>query len=247
MYYKPLKYKFTKTDSSQAEKIGYKLKNNGSIIFETFMQRFFPNLNLVSLLRILENQFTLTSTTAISRIIYFNDKTGLLKIEYRNDFTNEDDALLFVREFVNKGGVIEVKHEFCIIPKKSRNNGLIKAVFQESLQQYVNVNAKKIILHAGLSGGGYIWAKYGFVATDRLEVNEVLNLAKFNLSKSDFNVVKRIYDFYYTKNPNGQSFPMDLWASLDFMKPVLMGSDWHGELDLKNKEQFRNFKNYVSR
>gem|GEM_PF-3479077 len=40
---------------------------------------------------------------------------------------------------------------------------------------------------------------------------------------------------------------MDLWAAFDFMKPVLMGSDWHGELDLKNKEQFRNFKDYVSR
>ena len=40
---------------------------------------------------------------------------------------------------------------------------------------------------------------------------------------------------------------MILWAKIDFMKDILRGSDWHGEVDLKNKEQFTNFMEYVFR
>lgn len=247
MDYKPLEYSFTKADTQQLNKIGYQIQGKEAAAFTTFMQRFFPHFNLVSLLRVVENQFTPISPTDITRKIYFDDLPGILKIEYKNEFQHEDDALLFIREFINNDGIIEIKHEYCVIPKNSRNNGLIKPVFQESLQQYVNINAHKIHVHAGLSGGGYTWAKYGFVAKIKDEVDIIMNSAKSSLSKSNFNVVKKIYDVYYTKNPNGTSFPMDLWASLDYMKPILMGSDWHGELDLKNKEQFRNFSDYVSR
>lgn len=247
MHYKQLLHNFTKIDTNHISKIGYQIRGKKSIAFAPFMRRFFPNFNLVSLLRVVESQFTPTSQTAIIRKIYFDDTLGILRIEYRNEFQNEDDALLFIREFVNKNNIIEIKHEYCVLPKKSRNNGLVKPVFQESLQQYININAKRILVHAGLSGGGYIWAKHGFVAINKDEVDVILNLAKFSLTKSDFNVIKKIYDVYYTNSPNGTSFPMDLWASFDYMKAILMGSDWHGELDLENKEQFRNFKDYVSR
>ncbi len=195
----------------------------------------------------METQFTPTTQTNITRKINFDDLSKILRIEYRNEYLNEDDALLFIREFVNRSGIIEIKHEFCVVPKSSRNNGIIEPVFRESLQQYVNIGAKSILVYAGLSGGGYTWAKYGFVAIDKSEVDLILNSAKFVLTKADFNAVKKIYDIYYAKNPYGTSFPMDLWASFDTMKPILMGSDWHGELDLNNIEQFRNFKDYVSR
>lgn len=247
MDFKPQKYRFSKADAIEISKIGYQITNKGSITFEKFMQRFFPNFNLISLLTVLENNFTATTQTNIKRLIYFDDINKLLKIEYKNEFINEDDALLFIREFINKDGIIEINHKYCVIPKNSRNNGLIKPVFQESLQQYVSMNARKILLQAGLSGGGYAWAKYGFVAINKNELDAILFKAKLALNRNDFAVVKKIYDIYYMKKPNGKSFPIDLWASLDYMKLILMGSDWHGELDLKNKEQFRNFKNYVSR
>ena len=211
------------------------------------MLKYFPNFNLVALVKVVESQFTLTTTNIIHREIRYDEAKGLLQIDYRNEFSDEDDALLFIREFINQNNIIEVEHKYCVLPKKSRNNGLIKPVFQESLQQYINIGAKRIFVHAGLNDGGYTWAKYGFAAIDKKEVETILNVAKYRLSNSDFQVVKKIYDFYYTKTPNGKSFPIDLWASLEYMKLILRGSDWHGELDLKNKKQFRNFMNYVSR
>lgn len=59
--------------------------------------------------------------------------------------------------------------------------------------------------------------------------------------------VEQIYVKYYKDNPAGTDFPMILWALLPGMKEVLRGSDWRGELDLQNPEQFRNFSNYVFR
>lgn len=205
--YKPQKYKFIETDIEELAKLGYQIINAGSMSFEIFMQKMFPNFNLVSLLKVVENRFNETTAKNIYRNLYYDEFSGTLKVEYGNEFTNEDDALLFIREFSTNRNTIEIKHEYCVLPKKYRNKGLIKPVFQESLQQYVNMNAKRILVHAGLSGGGYTWAKYGFVAVDKNEVTFILDKAKTDLNENEFEVIKKIYDRYYSKNPKGKSFP----------------------------------------
>lgn len=243
----PQKHSFSKVDVDEISKIGYIINSADTTSLELFMQKRFPDFNLLRLLQVIETHFTGTTTKPISRVIGFDNKQNNLRLEYYNQFSHEDDALVFIREFSITNKAIEVKHEYCIIPKDSRDQRLIKPVFQESLQQYINMNAKKIKVHAGLSGGGYTWARHGFVALEKNEVDIILNNAQVELMNDEFLIVKKIYDTYYTKNPNGKSFPMELWAGLDFMKPVLLGSDWHGEIDLKNKEQLRNFKDYVFR
>ncbi|RYG49650.1 MAG: hypothetical protein EOO01_12270 [Chitinophagaceae bacterium] len=155
--------------------------------------------------------------------------------------------MVFIRTFEKDNGAIRVIHDYCLVPAVHQGKGAIKPVFKESLQQYVNMKAEKIFVHAGLSGGGYTWARYSFAALHKVEVTTILTAAEKKLSGGDFAVVKSIYDTYYRNFPSGEAFPMDLWAALDFMKEVLRGSDWHGVIDLKNSEQLRNFSDYVSR
>ncbi len=243
----PQKYKFTNSDVKKLNDIGYELIACSTIPFEIFMQSRFPDFNLLALLKMVENQFTGTTNKKLHRTIEFDDSKDLLRIEYYNEYNNQDDALLFIREFSIINRMIQVSHVYCVIPKSSRGNGLIKPVFQESLKQYINSNVKRILVHAGLSGGGYAWAKHGFAAINKAEVEAILNKAKKALSTNEFAVVEKIFNTYYSRKPKGKAFPMDLWAALEYMKPVLMGSDWRGELDLKNKEQFRNFNDYVFR
>jgi len=240
-------YQFTNSDAEELKFLGYQLISDNIDSFIRFMQTKFRNFNLLALLKVVDKQFSDTTDKYIIREIRFEESSNKLRINYHNGCDDEDNALAFVREFSVKANAIKVNHIYCVIPKSSRNKGLIKPVFRESLQQYVNCNAKVISVHAGLSGGGYTWARHGFCATIRSEVDFILQEAKKLLSNHEFGVVEKIYNTYYYKNPKGKAFPMDLWAALDFMKPVLMGSDWHGELNLKNKEQFRNFKDYVSR
>ena len=103
------------------------------------------------------------------------------------------------------------------------------------------------MVHAGLGGGGYTWARHGFVAVDQKEVQTILTDAHKKLSINEIVPVERIFSKYYSDHPAGTEFPMILWASLPGMKEVLRGSDWNGSLDLHNPEQFRNFSNYVFR
>ena len=77
------------------------------------------------------------------------------------------------------------------------------------------MNAKKITVHAGLSGGGYTWARHGFVAVDRREVELILAKGKQQLTSDQFAIAERIYMVYYSKNPDGRAFPMELWAALE--------------------------------
>lgn len=206
MEHKPLSNNFSETDVTSINNIGYQIISKGNISFEKFMQRAFPDFNLVSLLNGVETHFTPTSQTAISRKIYYDDTRNILRIEYQNKYSSEDDALLFIRELIHNKGVIDIIHEFCVIPKNSRRTGLIKPVFQESLQQYINMNAKRILLHAALSGGGYTWAKYGFAALNKTEVDLILNKAKLGLNQRDFSVAEKIYLFITQENPETHRF-----------------------------------------
>ena len=243
----PEKHAFTKADTIKVIDLGYTIKSSSPLIFEKFLKKEFPNFNLVKLLEAIETVFTTTTKLAISRTIYYRDTPPKLRIHYTNDYTEDEEALVFDREFVKSVKGVEVNHSYCVIPETHQKKGLVKTIFQASLQEYVNMHAKKINVHAGLSGGGHVWARHGFVAVDPTEVKVILDDAQGRLKSAEFTPVKHIFDKYYTDHPGGKAFPMILWAKIDFMKEILRGSDWHGEVDLKNKEQFTNFMEYVFR
>ena len=64
-----------------------------------------------------------------------------------------------------------------------------------------------------------------FTANNREEVDVILTMAQSSLDPEPFNVVKRVYDNDYVKNPARKTFPMYKWAYLPFMIEVLKGSD----------------------
>jgi hypothetical protein len=240
-------HKVTVADVGKLKKIGYVIYGHGNKSLEDFLNEVFPNFNILSLVEVVEKSFNSTTTATIERSIEFNGTSKKLVLNYNNDADNIDDALVFVRQFSKISRSIVIEHKYCIIPKGFRGQGLIKPVFQESLQQYINCDARKIIVHAALSDGGYTWAKYGFRAIDREEMTVILHKARTVLDTKEFRDCEKIFYGYYTKNPTGKSFPINLWAAFDFMKPVLRESVWHGELDLKNELHLNKFREYVYR
>lgn len=241
------KYSFTKADTIKVIDLGYTIKSSPPLSFEKFLKKEFPNFNLVKLLEEVEATFTPTTKLTISRTIYYQDTPPKMRVLYINDYTKDEEALIFDREFVKSVKGVEINHSYCVIPETHQKRGLVKTIFQTSLQEYINMGAKKINVHAGFSGGGHVWARHGFVAIYPAEVKTILDASQKGLKPAEFGSIKRIFDKYYTDNPGGKSFPMVLWAKIDFMKDILRGSDWHGEIDLKNKEQFTNFMQYVFR
>ena len=243
----PKKHTFTRADTNKVINLGYIIKKSSSLALEKFLRKEFPNFDLVKFLEEIENVFTPTTNLDIERTIFYQGTPPKLRLLFENKRTKVGDALIFDREFFKSAKGIEINHSYCVLPEAHQGNGLVKAIFQASLQEYVNIGAKKIHVHAGLSVGGHTWARHGFVAINPADVKEILEDAEGRLMPAEFTAVKRIYDKYYTDHPAGKAFPMILWAKLDFMKSILKGSNWIGEVDLTNKEQFSNFKKYVFR
>jgi hypothetical protein len=239
------KYKITKEDLAEIIHLGYTINSHSKFSFEKFLNTEFPNFNLPKLLKALETTFTPTTKLNIIRVIDYQNPPAQMRLRYKNNYTNEKEALIFDRDFIKSGKDVVINHLYCVIPEEHQKKGLVKTIFKASLQEYVNMSAKKINVHAGLSGGGHVWARHGFVAIDPSEVKVILNDAQERLTAAEFVFIRRIFDKYYIDNPDGNAFPIILWAKIDFMKEILRGSDWHGELDLKNREQFTNFMEYV--
>ncbi len=245
------RHDFSPEDTSGIEALGYIVTNdvNKQASFADFMRASFANFNLLKLLQVVEQVLYPLTELAIKREIKFNG-TGTLSIYFGNHFRNESEALLFKRAFYKEAGQIVIQHCYFVLPSYCQRQGLAKTIFQESLRQYLNMDASKILVHAGLSGGGYTWAKHGFTITNRSDVDSILAKARQMLLTSELHFVEKIYDHYYN-NPdpvaNHQAFPVILWSEMPFMKSVLMGCDWLGQMDLKNREQMSNFMNYVFR
>lgn len=240
-------YTFTITDTKKIIDLGYAIRTSDPVPLAAFMNKEFINFNLVSLLNELELSLTPTTNLKITRQICYSINPPTLEISFGNEYATDDEALIFDRKFWKSHAVINVDHNMCVLPLNFQGKGVLKKVFQNSLQQYINMDAKIIHIYAGLNGGGYVWARHGFVANNKAEVETILNDAKMRLSATDFKPVEHIFNTYYAKSPNGISFPMRLWAMLDTMKPILMGAHWQGHVNLDNSTQLRNFNSYVFR
>jgi hypothetical protein len=247
MEFTPRTHKFNAEDIFEIREAGYDIEGIHESGLEQFINTNFEHFDLCSLVRTVELHFTHTTDKKIHRKLLINEPARKLVLDYRNEFTSEDNALLFVREFYVEDSGISINHLYCVLPVQYRGKGHMKPVFQESIRQYINMRAKKILVHAGLSGGGLVWAKCGFTGVYKHEIQKILERAENSLQPDDFHYVKFVFEKYYSENNTGAGFPLQIWAAMDCMKPVLLGSDWHGELDLTNPAHLRNFINYVSR
>ena len=248
MQINPESYKFTTADRLRIERLKYQIESDPKLeTLEEFMTRLFPDFDLAGLLELVDQVMAPTTTLPIDRVVEYDSLNQTLHFEFWNSATVELEMVGFERTFFWDNGDLFVEHQYCLLPGTFQGKGLIKPIFQLSLQQYVSMGVRKIVVHAGLGGGGYAWAQHGFVAIDKDEVEIILQDARNRLSVKEIRPVELIFVKYFQDHPQGTEFPMIAWSGQPGMRDILRGSDWHGELDLHNPEQFRNFSNYVFR
>jgi hypothetical protein len=248
MQINPKSYKFTAADRLRIERLKYRIESDPKLeTFEEFITRLFPNFDLTGLLELVDQVMAPTTTLPIDRVVEYDSINQTLHFAFCNSATVEEEMVCFERRIFWEKGELSVEHQYCLLPLPHQGKGLIKPIFQASLQQYVNMGVDRILVHAGLGGGGYAWAQHGFVAIDKDEVEIILQDARNRLSVNEIRPIEQIFFRYYLDHPQGTEFPMIAWSGLPGMREILRGSDWHGELDLHNPEQFRNFSNYVFR
>jgi hypothetical protein len=157
------------------------------------------------------------------------------------------NGLVFARTFMrDPAGIIIVNHDYFRLPESARGQNKGKEVLGTCFDQYMNIGVSKITVHAALQDGGYVWARAGFRAIHKIEVEVILKEAENRLPQDEYNIAKVWYDDHYN-NFSNLPFNISDWAGLPFMETILRGSHWHGEIDLTNPAELRNFKKYVFR
>lgn len=129
--------------------------------------------------------------------------------------------------------------------------GIGKKLFDGLLDVYDHLGIKTLDVHAGLQGGGYAWARYGFVPTQsswdglRSIINSQINYIE---SPSVRQKVRSLVD-----NPDPKTI-RELAAITDPMVPggevpagkgLLRGSIWHGSIKLSDPKEYKVISNYV--
>lgn len=252
-------YRFLESDFDLIESIGFSVVPKSAQNFSSLINVNYTNFNLARLLK--EIDMLLIGTTDEDKV-----KSVTINVDLDNDLTfyycdkkflEDHKELALCRIFTKDSeGKILVEHAYFQLPSIFQNKGIAKKILKESLKEYVNIGVESILIYAALDGGGYSWAKCGFVATNRWEVEVILDkaLRSTDITDEEKLIVQKIFNNYYSKAPLGDEFPIVKWATLTresngfllpYMKLILRGTHWHGKLDLKNPDYFSIFKNYV--
>jgi hypothetical protein len=216
---------------------------------ETFINQYFPNFDLLEFLSQIDKLLGPFCKKPIAKVIGLNNhKQPEISIQYYSaNYDDPSNGLVLSRSFIKYKDELIVVHDYFVLPDSVRGQGIGKKVLDHCLKQYLQMGVEKIKVHAALQDGGLVWAKALFKACIKDEIDVILQEAKSRMVQEQFNIVKRIYDHYYDKYPEGIAFPIVEWSGLPFMQDILRGSSWHGEIDLANSEDLLNFKMYVTR
>ncbi|WP_212005961.1 hypothetical protein [Chitinophaga sp. HK235] len=237
----------TPREIQQILSLGYELKGEITNAPEDFINKYFRNFDLLKLLDDINETLLSVSIDKLFKCIFLNPPhPPEIKIDIQSEHCeNETSGLALSRTFTWDDNELIVKHDAFILPTGARNKGIAKKIFQSFLQQYLNMGVRKIHVFACLEDGGYVWAKFQFNALYKQEMTFILNNSRKKLTQKQYEAIEKIYNNYYIKHPEGKSFPIFKWAELSFMENILRSSQWHGAIDLSNREESINFITYV--
>jgi hypothetical protein len=160
----------------------------------------------------------------------------------------EEESIQISRRFVfnpkrGEAGIKSVEHALFDISSGLQGQGLSKKLMVDSMSMYEKMGVDEIHLHAGLSQGGYVWAKYGFVPSET-EWKDLASQLKM-----------RAFSLHGGKIPEGLKSILQsddarsIWALSDHPdgKALLQGTHWTGKLSLENKEAMARYNAYARR
>lgn len=180
--------------------------------------------------------------------------------EFRGE-RNEELAVLrrdFTRDDENK---LTVEHSIFRVADEMQGHGFAKTVLANSMDFYEKVGVRSISLQANADVGGYAWAKYGFVPTqqswDAMRASSgKQSITANNPAYERLDAPTKVAVDKLLASPD----PRSIWALADITTPtvrrgkkvtvgqdLLLASNWHGRMDLSNKEQRARFDHYISK
>jgi len=239
----------TETDIEYVKTLDYIVDIPSTLAVQQ-LNAHFPGIDLAGLLKQVDELLGEHADKPVyKRLVIDATPEPYFEIIYRSvNHSDPKNGLMLIRAFYYAEGALIAKHTYLSLPENARNQKIGTAILANFLDQYLNMGVQQIHLLTGLKDGGAVWAKMGFNALYRHEMEDILHAAEETFpGTAQLQLVKGIFDAYYKKEPNGRSFPIRRWADLEEMDQILKQYGWHGWIDLTNREELRNFKENVGR
>lgn len=205
---------------------------------DTYLDRELGNFNFVKVFDIFAKAFPDKK----------EDQSGRYKAIITTDnrsskITYQSGSNLIQRTFYNEDGVKIVDHTHFQLDKSAQGKGVSKAIFRDLVQEYEKAGVEEIRVHANIDVGGYAWAKYGFKAPTKMDIEDVIERAREpnilnNKQRADF-------EDWLEKIDTRNGIDMRSLAIKEYGERLLKGSDWTGYINLKDPVQLRMFKDYL--
>lgn len=170
----------------------------------------------------------------------------ILSHEYDDSDIDDRPLLLKITLKLPVDGLKVVTHDEMILPHRLQQKGLSAELIKPYYEQYRKSGVDFIHILASDTGGGYVWAKYGFRAIYKKDLHGILARPETVAITSEVigNLHLTITNFYKTRSDT-VPFPIRAWTPFSFSKELLMGTTWHGILDLNDAEHRQFFEDYL--
>jgi hypothetical protein len=132
---------------------------------------------------------------------------------------------------------------FKVYDEEKQGQGFGRDFLKANVETYQRLGVEQVDVHANINVGGYSWARFGYVPTER----SWFSLRDDIRDNWDSNVGNEM--------PNGMdkllssNDPRSIWAIADspYGKDLLLNTDWNGSLDLTDRASMERFNAYVGK
>lgn len=177
-------------------------------------------------------------------------KTTLTRRANGWDFSYVDRGhLTMSRRLDIQGGIAE--HTVMAV-ESAQGKGLSKTLMRNQMAVYGHLGIREIRMHANFEVGGYAWARYGFLPDDadwqRIREGIEDDLGSAALAGASPNLKAALTDILADEDPRGVWQLAALTEEINGVpagKHFLIGSDWHGYMDLTDTEQVEVLMSYI--
>jgi hypothetical protein len=203
---------------------------------------------------------------------FWNDKIGIspydfircmmpLSTQKNNIETNASTGIVNFRcAFHGKGNIartIDFKrkkavHAVLELPLNAQGTGIAKKILSSQVETYKKLGLDGIEMHANIDVGGYAWLKYGYTPSTPQDWQHLKRQVKRNLSKTkgiSKDARKKINSILDSPDPRASWLLSDLNDKTEdgksVAKSLLLGTEWEGELSLKDNGSMERFNSYV--
>ncbi|AWM32092.1 hypothetical protein [Hymenobacter nivis] len=164
--------------------------------------------------------------------------SGNLRIEHQYDNPDDEEPLILIRTLHHKSPR-RASHEEMSLPLRLQRQGLSRRLIGACYKQYKQAKVDLMTVQAGMTGGGYAWARYGFAAVQLTEVQRILDTAA-ERGIDDTGAIQELReDLANFREQAVGPFPIESWARLPFGEKLLAGTQWEGVLNLRNPAQIQ--------